>query len=271
MCEPYTSQRCVFLNWVSERSVNMAYWARTFALAALVATQSPHWPGSPLSLTATGLAGASRPPPPSPPQSRTLTSATAAAVAAAAAPRACTAAKPCVVNIGFMFKLTRNIHKPALRSFLMAVMDLNRGCVQLNTTMRTASGTSAPVFDHRRYRFVAHLGETCGESYNGVETLGRMYTSTGWSKGGGGGGGAQASSRPAGANIGGGIVGFVGPSRSVVSQNVAMAARIRRLVVVSYGSTSTLLADNSNYPNFLRTVPNDDTQAMANARVVQYE
>ncbi|CAF3698731.1 unnamed protein product [Adineta steineri] len=59
------------------------------------------------------------------------------------------------------------------------------------------------------------------------------------------------------------IVGIVGPSLSREAQVIAPFTAIAGIPVISHDSTSPALSDRSAYPTFYRTVPADDTAALA--------
>ncbi|CAF0896820.1 unnamed protein product [Adineta steineri] len=59
------------------------------------------------------------------------------------------------------------------------------------------------------------------------------------------------------------IVGIVGPSLSRESEIIAPFAAITGIPVISHDSTTPALSDRSTYPTFYRTIPADDTAALA--------
>ena len=59
------------------------------------------------------------------------------------------------------------------------------------------------------------------------------------------------------------IVGIVGPELSRESHVIAPFARALGIPVISYGATDPDLSDRSQYPSFFRTIPSDDTPALA--------
>ena len=68
------------------------------------------------------------------------------------------------------------------------------------------------------------------------------------------------------------IVGIVGPALSRESHVIAPFAKTIGIPVISYSATDPDLSDRSEYPAFFRTIPSDDTAALAIARLfIEYE
>jgi len=63
-----------------------------------------------------------------------------------------------------------------------------------------------------------------------------------------------------------GVVGFVGPNSSSTSRAVSPVAEVFGVPHISYASTSNGLSDSNSFPNFFRTVPQDDGQALVMVR-----
>ena len=59
------------------------------------------------------------------------------------------------------------------------------------------------------------------------------------------------------------IDGYVGSLTSDISADIAHILNVLGIPQVSYGATSSVFRDKSNYPYFLRTVPGDAKLARA--------
>ncbi|XP_077340934.1 vomeronasal type-2 receptor 26-like [Lithobates pipiens] len=67
----------------------------------------------------------------------------------------------------------------------------------------------------------------------------------------------------------GALAGFIGDLNSDTSLQMAQLLNLYGYTQISYGATDTLLSDRKMYPNFFRTVPDDEMQYVAIAKLLE--